>query len=564
MPEFEDEPLKESQRRPIGTCDKALAAADPLVFIEYYCKIPDKGTNRVIPFKLYDCQKELLEAFFRAQIERKKAPLHHVILKARQLGLTWLTCAFALWKSMFHSNEHIVLMSEKEDLAKEMMERIKFLYSHLPNALKEQIFKQNSEELHFGKKGRDGLMAKDARNSRIQCIPTTEGGVQSKTLTMFVMDEGASTRFARSIYFRSAIPALDTADGLSVVISTAKPLYYAAGAGKWFRDLYFDGKFGKNQCTAHFYGWSAVPSRTPEWHAKKMAELPDHIGGQEYPSKDIDAFQASGRNVFELTVLEERHNALLKDPNKCRRGILKIVEHNDEREDKENFIEDPRGNIFIWKEPDPNHTYTIGVDAASGIGRDCTCISVLDCDTYEQVAEVHGKIKPVETAHIANFLGHEFNEALIVVEVELHGTKVQDVLYEELVYSYLYIRRTLNRVTNEWENNLGWKTTRHTRPKLLDDLCHAVNVKMIKINSILCIQEMKEFEEDENGRGDHPTGGSSDNIMAMAFAFQGILYGQGTDVPAPSMTDEKAGKKYQSWAESVDYANAVVDDWKYL
>ena len=59
-----------------------------------------------------------------------------VVLKARQLGLSWLSLAYALWLLTFHAPATVLLFSLKEDEAVELLNRLKGMYWRLPPHLR--------------------------------------------------------------------------------------------------------------------------------------------------------------------------------------------------------------------------------------------------------------------------------------------------------------------------------------------------------------------------------------------------------------------------------------------
>ena len=62
--------------------------ADPVYYVESYVHIEDKDADELIqPFRVWDGQKQALKAFAD---ERRVC-----VLKARQLGFTWLALAEA-------------------------------------------------------------------------------------------------------------------------------------------------------------------------------------------------------------------------------------------------------------------------------------------------------------------------------------------------------------------------------------------------------------------------------------------------------------------------------------
>ena len=76
-------------------------------FVEKYGHIEDKDAETLIqPFDLWDAQKDALKQFRDNKL--------NVILKARQLGITWLVLHYALWK-MINPGRTVIGLSRTED-----------------------------------------------------------------------------------------------------------------------------------------------------------------------------------------------------------------------------------------------------------------------------------------------------------------------------------------------------------------------------------------------------------------------------------------------------------------
>src|SRR5690606_19196397 len=94
-------------------------------WIERWVHIEDRDTEGLaVPFRLWPAQVEVLEAF-----------VHHrrvIVLKARQLGLTWLALAYAAWRMVHRPGYQVVALSKREDDAKELVRRMAFILRHLP------------------------------------------------------------------------------------------------------------------------------------------------------------------------------------------------------------------------------------------------------------------------------------------------------------------------------------------------------------------------------------------------------------------------------------------------
>ena len=109
----------------------------------------------------------------------------------------------------------------------------------------------------------------------------------------------------------------------------------------------------------------------------------------------------------------------------------------------------PNPSVTVWAQPERGVLYLLCADPAEGIdkgegdpvaeigGTDYSSAYVLDSRNLRTVAAVHGRIAPVEFARLCSGLGHDYNDALLVVERNNHGHVVLFAL-EEAGYPNLY------------------------------------------------------------------------------------------------------------------------------
>ena len=74
-------------------------ALDAEYFIDNYVEIYDATHGGWIPFRLWEAQISTLQIIVEDRLV--------IILKARQLGQTWLCLAWILWKMLFFPIQHI-------------------------------------------------------------------------------------------------------------------------------------------------------------------------------------------------------------------------------------------------------------------------------------------------------------------------------------------------------------------------------------------------------------------------------------------------------------------------
>jgi phage terminase large subunit-like protein len=75
-------------------------------------------------FDLYDFQEKTLNSI----IDKDRT----VILKGRQLGLSTLIAAYALWLILFHWDKRVLVIATKESVAKKLVAKVEYMYNELP------------------------------------------------------------------------------------------------------------------------------------------------------------------------------------------------------------------------------------------------------------------------------------------------------------------------------------------------------------------------------------------------------------------------------------------------
>jgi hypothetical protein len=172
----------------------------------------------------------------------------------------------------------------------------------------------------------------------------------------------------------------------------------------------------------------------------------------------------------------------------------------------------------VWREPAGGHPYCIGVDTAEGLAHgDYSCAQVLDVRTGEQVAVWHGHIPPDTLANEVYMLALWYNDALTCVESNNHGLTTI-VQLRHLGHPNLFRKRSLNQVTSKVSQEFGWKTTRTTKPLLIDDLGMALRGGELLLRDRYTLAELRTYTRNE--RGSMSGSPHDDRVMALALANQ--------------------------------------------
>ncbi len=104
---------------------------DPAWFTARYVAIYDAMRQAWLPFTLWPAQHAVLATM---AAERKL-----VVLKARQLGISWLSLAYALWLLVRRPPATVLLFSLREAKAKDMLWRLTDMYARLPAWLQAKV-----------------------------------------------------------------------------------------------------------------------------------------------------------------------------------------------------------------------------------------------------------------------------------------------------------------------------------------------------------------------------------------------------------------------------------------
>jgi hypothetical protein len=458
----------------------ARCAADPAHFTDRHCVIDDAQGHGdgggTMPFRLWAAQREALAALHAGR--------RVVILKARQLGISWLCCAYALWLCLFHPGKVVLLFSKGQLEANELIRRVRALYDRLPGWLRAACplgRPPNTRAIHW------------ANGSRIESMPATPTAGSSYTASLVIMDEAAKMAHAEALY-ASAKPTID-AGGQLIVLSTA------FGVGNLFHRLWTRAVAGLNGFTVVFLPWHARPGRDDAWHARQVAEANDPSAClQEYPADPTEAFIASGRPRFPAAWLHAQ------GPNARERGLP-----------------DPalparlRGvpGLVAYAPPAAaaGRPVLIGADVAEGLeGGDYSAAVVLDADSLEELASLHGRWEPDEYGDLLAALGDAYG-GRVVVERNNHGHAVLSRL-----------RAVRPAVGAAWtiadgpDGRPGWLTTTTTKPQAIDRLAELLRDGGVTVRSRPTLDELQVYSVGSGGRTGAPQGFHDDRVMAWAAA----------------------------------------------
>ena len=263
-------------------------------FVETYGHIEDKDADVLIqPFDLWDEQRSALRQFRDNKL--------NVILKARQLGITWLVLHYALWK-LINPGRTVIGLSRTEDEAQELVRRMSVILDNMRTL----FAPKNDQPINWTNATWENtsliltIHFPNSPDSVFKCFPSSPNAARSFTADLIIFDEWAFQQFAEEIW-KAGFPTINRPTGGQVIgLSTIE-------RGSFFEKVFTDPDNGFNKI---FIPWSADPRRDEEWYENTKRTMGDMIT-QEYPATIEEALTVPGGSFFP-EVKRETH--ITKEP----------------------------------------------------------------------------------------------------------------------------------------------------------------------------------------------------------------------------------------------------------
>ncbi|MBX3059327.1 MAG: terminase family protein [Anaerolineae bacterium] len=393
-------------------------------FILNYCFIEEPALHVTswISFQLWPFQTAVLRGFLQHTLV--------TILKARQLGITWLVVAYALWLMLFRPGSIVLIFSAGDTEAKNLLARIKGMHEHLPEWLQAAVT-SNDEHKYFL-----------ANGSRAQSFASTKKAGRSMTASLVILDEADWL-----MWFQATMAAIKpTIDGGGQLIMLSTPDKEKPGSS--FKAIWKAAQAGLNNYKAIFIPWSARPDRDEAWYGRQVAdaETIDDVH-QEYPATPAEAL--SGRSAtkrFQPGWI-----------NGCSDFIP--------------AIQDPKApavpGLVIYERPCPGREYVIGADCSEGdVTSDATPWTVFDVLTWAEVAHGYGVFEPdVQAGYLVQTAVY-YNNATICPERNNHGHSVILAMRELLKQMPGVQKPVIYR--NPFDKKPGWLSNIKFKPQAIN------------------------------------------------------------------------------------------------
>jgi hypothetical protein len=432
-------------------------------------------TAGILPLDPFSYQIKALNAFRKYRF--------NIFKKSRQTGASKIAGAFALWFAMFFANKTVLIVSRTDgDAINFLRENIIFLFRYLPQWMQDawKPTKENEHEICF------------ANGSRIRSLTSNPDVLRSNASSLNIIDEAAFIR-DMGVMWAAGQPTL-IHGGSVIVVSTT------SGVGGWYWSTWTDAVAGFNDFHPIQIDWwdmdweiryrddmtgelkIIAPTAglrdcvTPEeiekygqkwspWLEEQYRGLQERGETWKFRQEILAEFIGSGSTIIDPRVLAY-YQTILADDFKRIKGPQTYVHPvknthmsiNFNGGDKRELDKDE--GLWIWKKPnrgkrpiyqgrhlvDPGeqpHRYSIGIDIATGKGRDYFGLEVLDIDTQEQVAEMMIRTLPKHFKLLADYIGRWYNSAMMVIERNNGGDAFIDDM-RDLMYPNLWRKKDIN------------------------------------------------------------------------------------------------------------------------
>ncbi|MCR4342562.1 MAG: hypothetical protein NUV40_01500 [Patescibacteria group bacterium] len=504
----------------------------PRSFIESALQIKTEDQRRIL-FEFNNVQNMLYQKI--DAIRQQKKPVRIIILKARQEGVSTFTEGMIFQDTSLKPNVNSLIVAHEPESTEAIFEMSKLFYDMMPKLIRPLKRYDNKKQLVFDNPDEKARVEKPGLRSRI--VIATAGKVKigrGLTIHNFHGSEVAFWKDGKELMLSvmQAIP--DLPNTMVILESTANGF---GGDGEYFYNMVQDARSGKNDFELIFLPWHLMPkysipfsseeektkfTETLDVYEKEIQKsfnlklkqlnwrrwaIKNKCGGdtdkfkQEYPITIEEAFVASASTVIPKQHIEAQ-----------RKFIREPIDKLD-------------GDVLIYGHVKNNHYYSLGGDPSEGAGRDDSAFTVIDKMTGREVAHyANNRIPPDLFAKKMVKTAEYFQNAIIVPEINGHGIAVLNEL-QKLEYPNIFRQRYYDHTSKQWTRRLGWKTTKITKPLMVDEFKEGLREEEIGMSSAATVGQMLTFvhtnEAGHHGMGAE-TGQKDDRLISAMLAWQGL------------------------------------------
>lgn len=473
--------LSEEEITQISAC-----ALDCRYFIEKFCWIERKETGEILQFVPYDYQWNILE--------RIQSGDSIVINKSRRVGVSWMVAAYVAWLINFSEGVNVLLLSKREDDAKKLLRKVKFILNNLAyhdsdyrrqatpaTFLRGEIGVDNQQLLTIAYRDDEG---NDTSHSEVASLTMTTDSGRSEGATLIFWDECAFAKPDDEKTWASILPT--TLRGGQYVIASTPNM-----VGGVFWSLVRDGQAGINIGYKYIeVHWSEAGITHEQILAVKLAmKMTEDMFLQEFELQ----FTQVGMSVFGKLHLDACYKPLDENPSL----VEMLIRYDEDGEQYFSGIDSATGQYNKGRAPDYNAFVAL------------TKTGIVACAYQDRKT-------------LGDWAGKEVDMddgSTVFVEGEtsrLH-TKYPGITYiEKNNPGYVVVN---NHRTPMGSRSVSKSTTAPSKQRIITNLALAIEGhRMIITDSALYLQMHDYARIAGPGSFGPPPGGNDDLVMALAWA----------------------------------------------
>ncbi len=470
--------------------DVAMSKVSFLYFLQKHAKIVETPTltkpGGVIPFQLWEHLKQLIAALLTHRLI--------VVMKSRQIGVSWTIAAYSLWLALGKEGANIFLFSKGETEAAELLDKSRRIHSQLPEYMKLKMTPDSGTDIGF-----------PTKMSSMRAFAATESAGASFTGTLVVCDEWDLHPFAAK-NFNMAKPTIDAGGQFVGVFTVDK-----TKPDSLPKEVFRDAQEGKNGFFPLFFPWDVRPGRDENWYQETMRSTPTVEMGNLTPELYMEgnyprSIDEALRTTQSLTAFEHR---VIDEMMGETRNPLRAPS----RGGGDHYNIDPL-MCHIYQDYRPGEFYVAGSDTSHGVGKDMSVTVVINVRTGAVVADImSSRLSPEELAQHSVRLLDIYHNPLWFIEDNDWGrltiTTAEGIGYRHLGYH------------DEKRNRVGVHTDERTRMEIWGNLIPAINNHQITIYNAEGLKQFYDVIRNaaKQGRIEASAGRKDDYPLAVGIAW---------------------------------------------
>ena len=448
----------------------AKCMKDPIYFIQEYIRIVniDEG---LVPFKMYDFQKEMVGTFHNNRFTICKLP--------RQSGKSTTIIAYLLHYVLFNPTVNVAILANKAATARDLLGRLQLAYEHLPKWLQQGVMSWNKGSLEL------------ENGSKILASSTSASAVRGGSYNIIFLDEFAyvPSNVAEQ-FFSSVYPTISSGKTSKVmIVSTPHGM-------NMFYKLWVDAEEQRNEYVPIEVHWSEVPGRDEAWKEQTIKNTSESQFNTEFECEFLGSIDTliSARKLKTLT---------FREPKQRNAGL------------------------DVYKPPEEGRTYFISVDVARGTSRDYSAFIVFDISEmpYTIAAKYRdNEIKPLVYPQKIYDVARVYNQAFVLIEVNDIGEGVANTMQFDLEYDNLVMASMRGRAGqilgggfSGGKAQLGVRTTKAVKTVGCSNLKQLIEDDKLIIEDYDFVNELSTYIV--KGQSWEADEGCTDDLVACGFLF---------------------------------------------